>query len=89
MPTRRKFIATLAASSVLAPSLLRAATGDFTYVGWSQDEAASKTILGQIFTQFRQADPDATMNIVGFPYGQIQQNIFLRLRSHAALPWKA
>jgi multiple sugar transport system substrate-binding protein len=85
MLTRRKFIATLAASSVLAPTLLRAATSDFTYVGWSQDEAASKATLGQIFTQFRQADPDASMKVVGFPYAQIQQNVFLRLRAHQPL----
>lgn len=88
MLTRRKFISAIAASCALAPSLQRAAmaaTSDFTYVGWSQDEAANKATLGQIFAQFKQADPDASLNVVGFPYGQIQQNLFLRLRSHQPL----
>jgi multiple sugar transport system substrate-binding protein len=80
--TRRKFISALAASSVFAPALLKAATNGFTYVGWSQDEAANKAALGMIFEQFQQSDPDAAVQVVGFPYAQMQQNLFLRLRAH-------
>ena len=83
MLTRRKFISMVAASSVLAPALLRAATnGSFTYVGWTQDEAASKATIAKMFQQFEQSDPSVSMNVVGFPYAQMQQNLFLRLRAH-------
>ena len=82
MVARRKFISAVAASSVFAPTLLRAATNGFTYVGWSQDEAASKATLGKIFDQFQQSDPGAAVKVVGFPYAQMQQNLFLRLRAH-------
>ena len=82
MLTRRKFISAVAASSVFAPALLKAATNGFTYVGWSQDEAASKATLGRIFEQFQQGDPGAAVKVVGFPYAQMQQNLFLRLRAH-------
>ena len=80
--TRRKFISAVAASSVFAPALLKAATNGFTYVGWSQDEAASKATLGKIFEQFQQGYPGAAVKVVGFPYAQMQQNLFLRLRAH-------
>jgi multiple sugar transport system substrate-binding protein len=82
MLTRRKFISAVAASSVITPALLRAATNGFTYVGWSQDEAANKAALGKIFQQFQQVDPSAAVKVVGFPYAQMQQNLFLRLRAH-------
>lgn len=81
MLARCKFISAVAASSVFAPSLLRAAINDFTYVGWSQEEAASKATLGKIFGQFQQGDPGAVVKVVAFPYAQMQQNLFLRLRA--------
>jgi len=81
MITRRLFTQTLAATSVLGASGAFAQSRTLTFVGWSQDEAASKPTLAAMFDAFRAANADLKLDVVGFPWAQMQQNILLRLRS--------
>ncbi len=81
MITRRQFTASAAASSLIGVGPLRAQTKTLTYVGWSQDEAASKPVLTSMFEGYRKTNADTKLDVVGFPWAQMQQNILLRLRS--------
>ena len=82
MLNRRQFTASALAGAVLTPPFAaRAQARPLTYVGWSHDEAASKPILTRMFDDFRKAQADTKLEVVGFPWGQMQQNILLRLRS--------
>ena len=85
MTTRRQFTQSLAATSLLGSTSLWAQAKSLTYVGWSQDEAASKPTLAAIFDNYRKANADVKLDIVGFPFAQMQQNVLLRLRSGQAL----
>lgn len=85
MITRRHFTQSLAAASVLGSLPAWAQARTLTYIGWSQDEAASKPTLTAMFESFRQANPDVKLDVVGFPWGQVQQNTLLRLRSGQAV----
>jgi multiple sugar transport system substrate-binding protein len=58
------------------------AGGALTYVGWSHDEAASRAVLTQAFDGFRAANPAIRLDVVGFPWAQMQQNLVLRQRSN-------
>jgi multiple sugar transport system substrate-binding protein len=81
MFTRRQFNQSLAAASVLGAGSALAQARTLTYVGWSQDEAASKPTLTAMFDGFRKANSDVKLDVIGFPWAQMQQNILLRLRS--------
>ena len=81
MITRRLFSQSLAAASVLGTGSALAQSKTLTYVGWSQDEAASKPTLTAMFDGYRKANADVKLDVIGFPWGQMQQNILLRLRS--------
>jgi multiple sugar transport system substrate-binding protein len=81
MINRRQFTASAAASSLFGVGALRAQTKTMTYVGWSQDEAASKPVLASMFEAYRKTNTDVKLDIVGFPWAQMQQNILLRMRS--------
>ncbi len=81
MITRRLFTQSLAATSVLGAGPVLAQSRTLTYVGWSQDEAASKPTLTAMFDAYRKAHADVKLDVVGFPWAQMQQNILLRLRS--------
>lgn len=81
MLTRRLLNQALATASVMGVGDVLAQQRTLTYVGWSQDEAASKPTLNAIFDTFRKANPDLKVDVVGFPWAQMQQNILLRLRS--------
>ena len=54
-------------------------------MGWSQDQAASKPVLTGMFEAYRKAQADVKLDVVGFPWGQMQQNILLRMRSNQPL----
>ena len=58
-----------------------AQSNPITFVGWSQDEAANKASIAAAFGSFRTAHPEVPLELVGFPYAQMQQNLLLRLRS--------
>ena len=81
MITRRLFTASAAATSLAGSIPAWAQSKALTYVGWSQDEAASKPTLGVMFEGYRKANADVKLDVVGFPWAQMQQNILLRLRS--------
>lgn len=82
MITRREFAAAAAAAgTLLAAGRAGAQARTLTYVGWSQDEAASKPTLTGMFEAYRKAQADVKLDVVGFPWGQMQQNILLRMRS--------
>jgi multiple sugar transport system substrate-binding protein len=86
MITRRQFAAAAAATgTLLATGRAGAQTRTLTYVGWSQDEAASKPVLTGMFEAYRKAQADVKLDVVGFPWGQMQQNILLRMRSNQPL----
>ncbi|NBT56054.1 MAG: hypothetical protein EBT05_14640, partial [Betaproteobacteria bacterium] len=81
MITRRHFSSAIAATGLLGLSSVRAQAKSLTYVGWSQDEAASKPTLTAMFDSYRKANADPKLEVIGFPWGQMQQNVLLRLRS--------
>jgi multiple sugar transport system substrate-binding protein len=70
------------AAALAAAGTARAQAGTLTYVGWSQDEAASKPVLTEAFDGFRAANAGIRLDIVGFPWAQMQQNLVLRQRSN-------
>ncbi len=78
---RRQFVQFGAGLSVLGGSMAQAQSKSVTYVGWSQDEAASKPTLTAMFDGYRKEQADVKLDVVGFPFGQMQQNVLLRLRS--------
>ncbi len=81
MLTRRHFTQSLAAASLLGSGAVRAQSRTLTYVGWSHDEAASKGVLTGMFDGYRKTHADTKLDVIGFPWGQMQQNILLRMRS--------
>lgn len=81
MLTRRQFTQTAAAASLMGSQSLWAQSKTLTYVGWSQDEAASKPTLNAMFDDYRKANGDTKLEVIGFPWAQMQQNILLRMRS--------
>jgi multiple sugar transport system substrate-binding protein len=85
MFTRRQFNQSFAATAALGSGSLWAQAKSLTYVGWSQDEAASKPTLGAMFDSYRASNADTKLEVIGFPWGQMQQNVLLRLRSGQAL----
>ena len=85
MITRRHFSSAIAATGLLGLSSVRAQAKSLTYVGWSHDEAASKPTLTAMFDSYRKANADPKLDVIGFPWGQMQQNVLLRLRSGQAL----
>ena len=56
-----------------------------TFIGWSQDEAASRPVLTEMFESFRSANPGVRLDLIGFPWAQMQQNLILRMRSNQPL----
>jgi multiple sugar transport system substrate-binding protein len=56
-----------------------------TFAGWSQDEAASKPVLTEMFDAFRAANPAVRLELIGYPWAQMQQNLILRMRSNQPL----
>jgi multiple sugar transport system substrate-binding protein len=75
----------LAGTAALAAGTARAQGAPLTYVGWSQDEAASRPVLTEAFDRFRAANPGIRLETIGFPWGQMQQNLVLRIRSNQPL----
>lgn len=80
MISRRQFIGAVAVASGFSAVGVKAQTREITYVGWSQEEAASKPTLAALFNGYRQS-AGVTLDTVGYPWAQMQQNVLLRLRS--------
>lgn len=72
-------------ASALVVTLLGAtaasAQQSVVYIGWSQDEAASKPTIGAMFKRYQDANPGTKLDVVGFPWAQMQQNLVLSYRS--------
>lgn len=80
MISRRHFIGAVAVASGLTAAGAKAQSRGITYVGWSQEEAASKPTLAALFNGYRQS-AGVSLDTVGYPWAQMQQNVLLRLRS--------
>src|ERR1700744_4657559 len=70
----------MAVSSEFTAVGAKAQSREITYVGWSQEEAASRPTLAALFDGYRQSS-GVTLDTVGYPWGQMQQDGLLRLRS--------
>lgn len=78
---RRSFVTSLASLSVMGGSTSFAQSKTLTYVGWSQDEPAVKPTLNTIFENFRSTNKGVSLDVIGFPWAQMQQNIAKRLQA--------
>lgn len=67
----------LALALVAPPALAEEAV----YVGWSQTEVGLKATLEKIFADFQTANPRDKLEVIGFPFGQMEQNLILRRRN--------
>ena len=85
MLNRRAWMQGMAAGAALPWGAAQAQSKSLTFVGWSQDEAASKPTLTAMFEAYRKVNPDVKLEVVGFPWAQMQQNILLRMRSGQSL----
>ncbi len=85
MFTRRQFTASAIASTAMGSVPVWAQAKSLSYVGWSQDEAASKSILTGMLEGYRKTNADVKLDVIGFPWAQMQQNILLRMRSNQPL----
>jgi multiple sugar transport system substrate-binding protein len=72
----------LVVAILLTPAGVMAQAIPLTYIGWSQDEAASKPTLSALFDGFQKANPGVKLDVVGYPWAQMQQNLVLRLRAN-------
>ncbi|MBK7591536.1 MAG: sugar ABC transporter substrate-binding protein [Betaproteobacteria bacterium] len=81
----KRFAGALACALIMQPGLVAAQATTLTYVGWSQDEAASKPTLTAMFEGFQKANPGVKLDVIGYPWAQMQQNLVLRLRSNQPL----
>jgi multiple sugar transport system substrate-binding protein len=78
---RRALLGTLPAVAALPGAARAAARTPLSFVGWSQAEPGSKPVLDKIFADFQAANPGIDLRLIGFPWGQTEQNLILRLRS--------
>ena len=81
----KQLAAALACALIVPPGPASAQGTTLTYVGWSQDEAASKPTLTAMFDSFQKANPGVKLDVIGYPWAQMQQNLVLRLRSNQPL----
>lgn len=81
MIDRRSFSIGVATALTSFSTSSMGSDGKVTFLGWSHDEAANKATLAAVFDRYRLANPSAKLDAIGYPFGQIQQNILLRLRS--------
>ncbi len=87
MLNRRSFNSSLVTAGIAALGIDKAFADQkpITYIGWSHEEAAGKPVFGPMFEAYRQANTDAKLETIGYPWGQIPQNVLLRLRSGQSL----
>lgn len=91
MLNRRSFMrgaSAVAASGLVGMPKPGYATGKIkqvSFLGWSQDEPASKPTLDMAFDQFMKEHPDVKLDLIGSPWAQMQEAIQSRLRSGQSL----
>lgn len=54
---------------------------DAVYIGWSQTEVGLRPTMDRLFSGFQAAHPDKRLEVIGFPFGQMEQNLVLRRRN--------
>lgn len=54
---------------------------DAVYMGWSQTEVGLRPTMDKLFGGIQTAHPDKKLEVVGFPFGQMEQNLVLRRRN--------
>lgn len=59
-----------------------AQNADVVYSGWSQTEVGLRPTLDKVFSNFQAANPGQKLEVVGFPFGQMEQNLILRRRNN-------
>jgi multiple sugar transport system substrate-binding protein len=69
------------AAAALALTALPVHAEDVVYIGWSQTEVGLKPTLEKIFAGFQAANPRDKLEVIGFPFGQMEQNLVLRRRN--------
>jgi multiple sugar transport system substrate-binding protein len=52
-----------------------------TFGGWSGEEEAARPVIMEMIDTFNAANPDVTVEWLGYPWAQVQQNFLLLLRS--------
>ena len=55
-----------------------------TFGGWSGEEEASRNVIMEMIDSFNEANPDVTVEWLGYPWSQVQQSFLLLHRSGAA-----
>ena len=55
-----------------------------TFGGWSGEEEAARPVVMEMISSFNAANPDVTVEWLGYPWAQVQQNFLLLLRSGTA-----
>jgi len=55
-----------------------------TFGGWSGEEEASRPIIMEMIESFNAANPDVTVEWLGYPWAQVQQSFLLLHRSGSA-----
>jgi multiple sugar transport system substrate-binding protein len=70
---------------VLAAGLLGLAgtcrADDVVFIGWSQTEVGLKPTLEKLFRDFQARNAGDKLQVIGFPFGQMEQNLILRRRN--------
>lgn len=52
------------------------------FIGWSQAEVGLKPTMEKLFGSFQAAHPADKLQVIGFPFGQMEQNLILRRRNN-------
>ncbi len=73
-----------AVAFVAAVALSSAGAQTVTFGGWSGEEEAARPVIMEMIATFNAANPDATVEWLGYPWAQVQQNFLLLLRSGTA-----
>lgn len=67
-----------------AVALSSAGAQTITFGGWSGEEEAARPVIMEMIATFNEANPDVTVEWLGYPWAQVQQNFLLLLRSGTA-----
>lgn len=72
----------LAGAAMIAGTAARAE--EISFIGWSHTEAGLKPTLEKMFADFqaKAASTGDKVQIIGFPFGQMEQNVILRQRTN-------
>jgi multiple sugar transport system substrate-binding protein len=54
---------------------------EVVFIGWSQAEVGLRPTLEKLFNDFQIRNPGDKLQVIGFPFGQMEQNLILRRRN--------